>query len=346
MTILNLGTKFMITNKRIIIFGGSGSLGQTLINRLHKDNTIQVFSRDEAKHWTIKNKFNSDNLSFAVGDIRDRNRVKEMLLQFDPHVVIMASALKQVDTCELSPYESVQTNILGINNIICEVEDVMHRLKSLESVLMVSTDKACAPTNVYGMCKSISERLVLAKSKFIDTVKFIAVRYGNVLDSRGSILPLFKHQVQTQEFVTVTHPDMTRFLMTLDDSVDLITTALENADSGDTWIPKLKAMKIIDLAKIYADKYEKLIKFTGIRPGEKMHESLISDSEAIRTVSTDNHYIIKPSYNKPVGSDVFDYSSNQDLMNKDDLYKYLNDLNLLEKQVDSFVGKSIEEQKR
>lgn len=305
-----------------------------------------IFSRDEAKHWTIKNKFNSPNIFFAVGDIRDENRVKEILLQFDPHIVIMASALKQVDTCELSPYESVQTNILGINNIVCQIEDVLHRLNSLESVLMVSTDKACAPTNVYGMCKSISERLALVKSRFIDSVKFIAVRYGNVLDSRGSILPLFKHQVETQDFITVTHPDMTRFLMTLDDSVDLITTALEKADSGDTWIPKLKAMKIIDLAEIYADKYNKSIKFMGIRPGEKMHESLISDSEAIRTVSADNHYIIKPSYDKPVGSDVFDYSSNQDLMGKKDLYNYLNELDLLEKQVNSFVGKSIEEQKR
>ena len=333
-------------NKKIIIFGGSGSLGQTLIKRLHKKNHLMIFSRDEAKHWTIKNKFNSSNISFAVGDIRDENRVKEILLQFDPHIVIMASALKQVDTCELSPYESVQTNILGINNIVCQIEDVSYRLNSLESVLMVSTDKACAPTNVYGMCKSVAERLVLVKSKHIDSVKFIAVRYGNVLDSRGSIIPLFKHQVETQDFITLTHPDMTRFLMTLDDSVDLILTALERANTGETWIPKLNAMKIIDLANIYAKMYEKDIKITGIRPGEKMHESLISDSESTRTIKLKNHYVIRPSYDQPTSETVFEYSSGDSCLNENDLKIYLEDLKILDKNIEEFVGRAIQEHKR
>ena len=243
----------MITNKRIIIFGGSGSLGQTLIKRLYKNNNLMIFSRDEAKHWTIKNNFKSKNISFAVGDIRDKNRVEEVMVRFNPNIVLMASALKQVDTCELSPFESVQTNILGINNIVDVVEKNVNSLTDTESVLMISTDKACAPTNVYGMCKSVAERLVLIKSKDIKSVKFAAVRYGNVLDSRGSILPLFKHQVQTQEFLTVTHEDMTRFIMTLDDSVNLILTTLERSSHGETWIPKLKAMKIQDLAEIYRD---------------------------------------------------------------------------------------------
>lgn len=335
-----------MNNKRILIFGGSGSLGQTLIRRLYKNNNVLVFSRDEAKHWTIKNNFSSTNLSFSVGDIRDKNRVEEILVRFDPNVVIMASALKQVDTCELSPYESVQTNILGINNIVDVVENRLRDLPSLESVLMVSTDKACSPTNVYGMCKSVSERLVLVKSKNIDSVKFVAVRYGNVLDSRGSILPLFKHQVQTQGHLTVTHPDMTRFLMTLDDSVDLILTTLKTANTGETWIPKLNAMKIIDLANIYAEMYGKTVEFTGIRPGEKMHESLISDSESIRTVELENHYVIKPAYDQPTSETVFEYSSADSCLEKDELKVYLDDLSILDKNVEEFVGKTIQEHKR
>lgn len=331
-----------------MIFGGSGSLGQTLIKRLHKDNTVLVFSRDEAKHWTIRNDFNSDNLLFSVGDIRDMNRVKEMLLQFNPNIVIMASALKQVDTCELSPYESVQTNIIGINNIVSAVEENIIRLKSLESVLMVSTDKACSPVNVYGMCKSVSERLVTVRSKYEHTkgVKFIGVRYGNVLDSRGSIIPLFQHQVKTQECLTVTHPDMTRFLMTLDDSVDLILTTLEKSKSGETWIPKLKSMKIVDLAEIYSEMYNKKIVFTGIRPGEKIHESLVSECESTRATDIGSHYVIRPSYSSELSNDIFEYSSKQDILSKEELKSHLTNLSILDRNINDFTGRTIEEYKR
>ena len=312
----------VVDNKKIIIFGGSGSLGKTLIKRLHSDNQLMIFSRDEAKHWTIKNQFNSDNLSFAVGDIRDKNRVREIMLRFQPDIALIASALKQVDTCELSPFESVQTNILGINNIVDVVEENKNSLR-LQNVLMVSTDKACAPTNVYGMCKSVSERLVLIKSKDVSTIEFTAVRYGNVLDSRGSILPLFKHQVQTQDFITVTHKDMTRFIMTLDESVDLILTTLRRAYRGETWIPKLRAMRIQDLAEIYAEMYNKEIRYTGIRPGEKMHESLISASESSRVTDAGDYYVITPSYKEKTNDNIFEYTSEQDIMSKDDLKSYL-----------------------
>ena len=335
-----------LKEKRILIFGGSGSLGQTLVNRLHEDNNVLVFSRDEAKHWTIKNEFNSENLSFAVGDIRDKNRIREITSRFNPNIIIMASALKQVDTCELSPYESVQTNILGINNIVDVVEEDLGRLSNLETVLMVSTDKACSPTNVYGMCKSVAERLVLVKSKTTNTVKFVAVRYGNVLDSRGSILPLFNHQVRCQDFLTLTHGDMTRFLMTLDDSVDLILTTIEKGKSGETWIPKLNAMRIIDLAEIYAEMHDKKIKVTGIRPGEKIHESLISESESIRVVEQKNHYVISPSYDQPISDKIFEYSSEGSCLSKHDLKLYLDSLNILDRSSDSFVGKKIQEYKR
>lgn len=332
-------------NKKILIFGGSGSLGQTLIKRLHEENDVLVFSRDEAKHWTIKNDFNSENLSFSVGDIRDIHRVKEILFQFNPNIVIMASALKQVDTCELSPYESVQTNILGIHNIVSAVEENINRLTNLESVLMVSTDKACSPVNVYGMCKSVSERLVTVRSKgeHNNNVKFIAVRYGNVLDSRGSIIPLFNHQVKTRDSLTVTHPSMTRFLMTLDDSVDLIVTTLEKSQSGETWIPKLKSMRIMDLAEIYAEMYDKKIIYTGIRPGEKLHEALVSESESSRAVDIESHYVLKPSYTTQLSETIFEYSSEQDVMTKEELKEYLMGLSLLERDAEEFIGRNIKE---
>jgi UDP-glucose 4-epimerase len=332
-------------NKKIVIFGGSGSLGQTLIRRLHEDNELLIYSRDEAKHWTIKNQIQCPNTIFKVGDIRDKERVRQVIAQYNPEVIIMAAALKQVDTCELSPLESVQTNLLGINNILSAVEESAHCLKNLNSVMMVSTDKACAPANVYGMCKSISERIVTSYCKYsnLSHIKFINTRYGNVLDSRGSILPLFRHQITQDAHLTVTHPDMTRFLMTLDDSVDLIIHAHDNGDSGDTWIPKLKSMKIIDMANLFAQRYNKPIKITGIRPGEKMHESLVSRSESIRTHKKENHYVIKPSYSDTVHDNIFEYNSAQDVFSLEGLQHYLDGLNLLEKEIEDFPGKAIVE---
>ena len=334
-----------MNNKKIIIFGGSGSLGKTLISRLCEDNELLIYSRDEAKHWTIKNQLKCPTAIFKVGDIRDKDRVRQVINQYNPEVIIMASALKQVDTCELSPFESVQTNLLGINNILCAVEESSSSLSNLKGVLMVSTDKACAPANVYGMCKSISERIVTSYCKYdnLKHVRFINTRYGNVLDSRGSILPLFRNQIKSENHLTVTHPDMTRFLMTLNDSVDLILHAYTNGKSGDTWIPKIKAMKIIDLANLFASKYNKSVEITGIRPGEKMHESLVSASESIRTYEKENHYVIKPSYSEKVHDNIFEYNSAQDVLTQDQLEQYLASLNLLDRQIEDFPGKTIVE---
>ncbi|MEK7802620.1 MAG: polysaccharide biosynthesis protein, partial [Pseudomonadota bacterium] len=182
-------------NKKILIIGGTGSLGRALIRRLSEDNEIIVYSRDEAKHWTIRNQLTpKQNVQFEVGDIRDANRVEEIILKVKPHIILIAAALKQVDTCERSPFESIQTNTLGIHNVINAVVRQEDRLTTLETVLMVSTDKACAPTNVYGMCKAISERVVTSQSISGSSIKFVGVRYGNVLESRGSIIPLFRWQ--------------------------------------------------------------------------------------------------------------------------------------------------------
>jgi UDP-glucose 4-epimerase len=329
-------------SKKVLVFGGTGSLGKTLIKRLATNNEVAVFSRDEEKHWTIKNQYKGYNLRFFVGDIRDYSRVKDVIDTYLPDDLIIASALKQVDTCELSPAESIKTNILGIQNVVDAVENTTH---DGMRVCMVSTDKACSPVNVYGMCKAIAERVVLSRSLHSrKKVKFVATRYGNVLESRGSIIPLFKYQAQTSENLTVTHPDMTRFVMTLDESVDLILHALIEGESGQTWIPKLRSMKIIDIAEIFAERYSRGIKTIGIRPGEKLHESLISHAESIRTVDVGDRYYIEPAHST-VSEDckMFEYTSETGNLSKDKLDKYLESLGIFEKSLSTFIGKSIEE---
>jgi UDP-glucose 4-epimerase len=193
------------------------------------------------------------------------------------------------------------------------------------------------------MCKAISERLVTSQAINESSTKFLAVRYGNVLESRGSILPLFRYQVENSDYITVTNPDMTRFLMTLDDSVNLIQCALDNGNSGETWIPQLHAMRIGDLAQIFADRYNKSVKITGLRPGEKMNEDLINESESIRTTQIENHYVIGPAYNAGGGS-TFTYHSGQSVMTRRQLESHLTNLGVLSMQLNDFPrGASIEE---
>ncbi len=331
--------------KKVLIFGGTGSLGRALVRRLSRDNELILFSRDEAKHWTIKNQLSADqNVRFVVGDMRDEARVEEALLRVNPDAVIIASALKQVDTCELSPYESVQTNILGIRNVVEAVTRQVDRLSQLDAVLMVSTDKACAPANVYGMCKAIAERLVTSSSLAFDRPRFIGVRYGNVLESRGSIIPLFRHQAEHAESFTITHPEMTRYIMTLDQSIDLIVATILGARSGEMWLPKLKSMRIKDLAEIFSEKYGKPIRTIGIRPGEKLHEDLISRPESIRVRDEDGYYKMIPAHCEvALDAQIFDYASDQDVMPKDELAAYLDSLGIFTRSMNEFVGKEIEE---
>lgn len=337
-----------IHGKRIMIIGGTGSLGQTLIKRFIRnrtDNSVLVVSRDEAKHWTIRNEYNADpRLGFAVGDIRDQSRMSKVIRDFKPNIVIMAAALKQVDTCERSPEESVQTNLVGIQGVLDAV-DLIENKPWLESVLLVSTDKACEPINVYGMCKAISERLVTSRALSDNKTKYAAVRYGNVLESRGSILPLFRWQAENCDSFTVTHKDMTRFIMTLDESVNLIENALgDMLKSGCIMVPKLTAMKITDLAEIFAELHGKTIRFTGIRPGEKMHESLIGISESIRVDDMGTHYVINSSLSE-IGKvpQQFQFESSGPVLEKRDLHDYLEEIGVLKMSSDQFVGRTIEE---
>ena len=336
-----------LVNENILIIGGTGSLGRALIRRLKDDNSLNIFSRDEAKHWTIKNQLSSSgDVSFHIGDVRDFTRVREVIERTNPTVVIIASALKQVDTCEISPFESIQTNTLGVRNVCEAIIGIRTRLKRLSTVLLVSTDKACAPTNVYGMSKALAERIITSYHTWEMGVKFVAVRYGNVLESRGSIIPLFKHQVETGKALTVTDKRMTRFMMTLNQSIDLIEDAISESKSGEIWIPKIPAMQINDLAEIFASKFRQKIEITGMRPGEKLHEDLVSESESIRTKELGNHFVIENS-TKPIKettkSELFSYSSNRDLLAKQELESRLEELGIFEMEVKDFLGREIEE---
>lgn len=323
----------MFHNKKILLFGGSGSLGNKFIEKHISNNKITNYSRDECKHWSMSLKYKTDNLKFIIGDIRDYQNVANAILREQPHIIIIMAALKHIDRCEYAIDECIKTNSIGPINVVNAVEKNNDRLTNLEVVVMVSTDKACEPTNVYGMAKAIAESAIVEKSLYVLNRKFVNIRYGNVLNSRGSIIPILHEKgndSDVKEF-TLTHEDMTRFVMTLEQSVELIEYAAEFGESGDTVIPKLISLKLIDLMQIFSEKYNKPVKVTGLRPGEKMLESLISETQAMRLIKKDNGYMhIKPPYqNLLVLDDVHNYNSKINPLSKEELFKYLNNLELL-----------------
>lgn len=317
----------MIKNKKILLFGGSGSLGNKFIETYINDNTIVNYSRDECKHWQMSLKYKTDKLSFIIGDIRDYNRVELSILREQPDIIIIMAALKHIDRCEYAIEECIKTNCLGPLNVLNSIESNIDRLDKLESIVFVSTDKACEPTNAYGIAKAMAECAIVEKSLFINKCKFVNIRYGNVLNSRGSIIPILHEKgndPDVKEF-TLTHTDMTRFVMTLEQSVALIEHAILYAESGDIVIPELISMKLIDLMEIFSEKYNKPIIITGLRPGEKMLESLISETQAMRLVKGPNGYMyIKPPYkNLLVTDNIRNYNSKINPLSKSKLYEYM-----------------------
>jgi UDP-glucose 4-epimerase len=296
----------MLNNKRILITGGTGSLGQVLVRRLltgelGQPRKIIVFSRDEAKQHDMRMEYmhfrsatdeiiyrNFEQLlEFRIGDVRDFHSISAVLR--DAHVVFNAAALKQVPTCEYYPFEAMQTNVGGAENIVRAIRE--HDLP-VETVIGISTDKACKPVNVMGMTKAIQERVLIRANLDCPDTRFICVRYGNVLASRGSVIPLFIEQVRNGGPVTITTPEMTRFLLSLDQAVDTIFTALQEARRGETLIPRVPSAKMVDVAAILIGGRPIQMVMTGIRPGEKVHEILISEEERYRSVERGNYYAI------------------------------------------------------
>jgi UDP-glucose 4-epimerase len=297
-----------LENKRILVTGGTGSLGQTLVRRLlagelGRPSKITVYSRDEAKQHYMRLDYmhrkaatddviyqnSQDLLSFTIGDVRDFAALAAAVRQTD--VVFHAAALKQVPSCEYFPFEAVQTNITGAANLVRAIRENDLRV---EKVIGISTDKACKPINVMGMTKALQERVLLEANRDCPDTSFMCVRYGNVIASRGSIVPLFVEQVQKGQALTVTLPEMTRFLLSLDRAVDTVFEAITRGKPGQTFVPKVPAANIVDLAKAIMGDKDLPINFTGIRPGEKVHEIMVSEEECYRTIEQGDYYVILP----------------------------------------------------
>ena len=318
-------------NYKIMIFGGSGSLGHELIETYLAKNIIVNYSRDENKHWLMELKYKSSNLSNIIGDIRDANKVQQSIIRVKPDIIIVAAALKHIDRCEYEINECLDTNIKGLQNVLKVIETHRLNLPNLKTLCFVSTDKACSPVNAYGMSKAICETLVVEKSKYINDIKFVTVRYGNVLNSRGSIIPILENKGSDPECLdfTLTHPNMTRFIMTLEDSVKLIEYAILYGNSGEIIIPKLNSMYIKDIIELFSEKYHKPIRITNMRAGERMYEALINETQSMKTIVKDNYYHIQPSYIKEIVSEPFEYNSRQNILDKKNLKNYLQNGNLL-----------------
>jgi UDP-N-acetylglucosamine 4,6-dehydratase len=313
--------------KKILIFGGAGSLGTELTKYYIDKYHIVVVSRDEAKHFDLKNKIKNNNLKTIVSDVRDENRIKDILLQEKPEIIIIAQALKQVDICEYFPEESIKTNILGVMNIINSLRTLsLMNAFSPEAICFVSTDKAANPINIYGMCKSISEKLSLNLSHDFENTdtRVVIVRYGNVLSSKGSIIPLLVKQGEdiNKDKFSLTHQDMTRFMMTLNEAVKLIDATISSGNNGDMWVPKLKSMKILDLIKYFSTKYNKPYEIIGIRPGEKIHEIMLSLEEALRVDIKQDYFIFNK--NNPIKNHLNkEYSSMDYLLSYNELEGFM-----------------------
>lgn len=284
-------SKHYLDGKTILVTGGTGSFGKRFIKtilRNYKVKRVVVYSRDELKQDEMRTKegFTDERLRYFIGDVRDKERMYRAMIDID--VVVHAAAMKQVPASEYNPMEAIKTNIHGAENVIEASID-----RRVKKVIALSTDKAVSPINLYGATKLVAEKLFVQGNNYssIDGAKFSCVRYGNVIGSRGSVIPLFLHQRQNG-IVTITDEKMTRFLLTLDQGVKFVIKSIENMVGGEIFIPKIPSMKIIDIAKTIAPTSE--IKIVGIRPGEKVHEVLISEAESLNTYEFADMFIIRP----------------------------------------------------
>ena len=339
-----------LVGKHVVITGGTGSLGQVLVRRILSNEfgqpeRVTVFSRDEAKQHYMRLEYEHrraatdeiiyDNfrrrLNFWIGDIREPSSVAAVLR--GAQIVINAAALKQVPTCEYFPYEAVRTNIGGAENVVRAI--VEHNLP-VETVVGVSTDKACKPVNTMGMTKALQERVFIQANLRQPNTRFVCVRYGNVLASRGSVIPLFHEQIRRGGPVTITTTEMTRFLLSLDDAVDTVAAAILGARPGETFVPQAPSARIVDLAAVLIGgrPIEQIV--TGVRPGEKIHEIMVSEDEAHRTVQRGKWFAIKPMLPELLNGAkaeeaglATEYSSGTSVMSKDELTDLLRSRRLL-----------------
>lgn len=307
----------MFQGKRILVTGGTGSFGNFIVSRLLalKAKEVRVLSRDEKKQHDMRTFYGQRNdISFIIGDIRNLQIVDEAMDGID--VVFQAAALKQVPTCEYYPMEAVRTNIVGVDNVVHSA--INHRV---EIVVSIGTDKAVKPVNVMGMTKAIQERIVLSGNRLKSNkgTRLMCVRYGNVLRSRGSLVPFFRRQLARGKTLTITDENMTRFLLTLDDAIDLVFHAVVNGEEGGSiFVRKSPSAKILELARVVSEEAGKELKYEiiGKYPGEKIHEILISEEELQRTEDQGSYFRINPWWtNKQFDCLTNEYSSSDHLAN-------------------------------
>jgi UDP-glucose 4-epimerase len=347
-----------LEGKRLLVTGGTGSLGQLLVRRLlggemGDPESIIVFSRDEAKQHQMRLEYLQrgaatdevifrnfqQKLRFWIGDVRDFDSVAAVLRDAD--VVFNAAALKQVPTCEYFPYEAVRTNVGGAENIVLAIQK--HGLP-VETVVGISTDKACKPVNVMGMTKAIQERVFIQGNMRCPETRFVCVRYGNVLASRGSVIPLFHFQIRSGGPVTVTTPEMTRFLLSLDQAVDTVFAVVRSGRRGETFVPNVPSARVVDIAAVLIGERPIRTEVTGIRPGEKAHEIMVSEEEAPRTLARGDWYAIQAML--PEVGDVpmwepaltKEFSSADHLLGLDETRRLLEAQKLLVEDVDPLAG--------
>lgn len=297
----------MFSGKRILVTGGTGSMGKTFVKRVLSGEhgtpeKVIVFSRDEGKQHYMRldylhKKVSTDEviynnfknvLEFRIGDVRDYASVCSAMRNVD--IVINAAALKQVPSCEYFPYQAVLTNVIGAENIVRAISE---NDLPVETVVGISTDKAAKPVNVMGMTKAIQERIFTTANVLNKKTRFMCVRYGNVLASRGSVIPLFHEQIRQGGPVTLTVPEMTRFLISLDDAVDTVFAVIKNGKAGETFVPRAASATVENIAKALIGSRKIELKVTGIRPGEKMHEIMISEEEIHHAHKVGNYYSIR-----------------------------------------------------
>ena len=308
----------IIKDKTLLITGGTGSFGNAVLNRfLHTDHfkEIRIFSRDEKKQDDMRNRLKNEKLKFHIGDVRDSMSVNQVMKGVD--FVFHAAALKQVPSCEFFPMEAVKTNVIGTDNVLGAAEH--HEVKK---VVVLSTDKAAYPINAMGMSKAMMEKVTIARSRNLDDSKsvFCATRYGNVMASRGSVIPLFVDQIKAGNHLTLTDPNMTRFMMTLDDAVDLVLYAFENASQGDLFVQKSPAATIQILAQALIDLYQSNseIKVIGTRHGEKLYETLVNREDMVKAQDLGDYYRV-PADNRDLNYAQY-FSEGEQLINQNDEY--------------------------
>ncbi|MCK9403250.1 MAG: SDR family NAD(P)-dependent oxidoreductase [Chitinophagaceae bacterium] len=311
----------LFCDKVVLITGGSGSFGNAVLQRFLKDDKvkqIRIFSRDEKKQDDMRKRLNNPKVKFYIGDVRDLDSVEAAVKGVD--FIFHAAALKQVPSCEFFPLEAVKTNILGTDNVLSTAEKY-----GVKRVVVLSTDKAAYPINAMGMSKALMEKVMVAKSRNLDDTKtiFCGTRYGNVMASRGSVIPLFIEQIKTGKPVTITDPNMTRFMMTLEDAVDLVLYAFEHGKQGDLFIQKSPAATIKTLAEAMLNLYKATneIKVIGTRHGEKLYETLVNREDMVKAHDMGGYYRI-PADNRDLNYDQYFSEGEPDVTNFDEYHSH------------------------